>query len=98
MNDTVYSDKNSFHENLLEKDNSVSMHHKNIQALAFEMFKVKHKLCPEITSDIYMERTNNQYNLRNRPDFLTPQVQSVFHGIETISYAGPKIRDIVPEE
>ena len=88
---TVYSDKKSFHENLLEKDNSVSMHHKNIQALAIEMFKVKHKLCPEITSDIFMERTNNQYNLRNRPDFLIPQVKSVFHGIESISYAGPKI-------
>ena len=55
------------------------MHHKNIQALAIEMFKVKHKQCPEIISDIFMERTNNQYNVRNRPDFITPKVQSVFH-------------------
>ena len=62
------------------------------------MFKVKHKLCPEITSDIFMERTNNEYNLRNRPDFISPQVQSVFHGTESISYLGPKIWDIVPEE
>ena len=62
------------------------------------MFKVKHKLCPEITGDIFMERTNNQYNLRNRPDFITPQVHSVFHGTESISYLGPKIWDVVPEE
>ena len=48
----IYSDKKSSYENLLEKDNSVSIHHKNIQALAIEMFKVKHKLCPEITGDI----------------------------------------------
>ena len=47
-----HSDKKSSYENLLEKDNSVSIHHKNIQALAIEMFKVKHKLCPEITGDI----------------------------------------------
>ena len=45
----IYSDKKSSCENLLEKESSVSIHHKNIQALAIEMFKVKHKLCPEIT-------------------------------------------------
>ena len=94
----IHSDKKSSYENLLEKDNSVSIHHKNIQALAIEMFKVKHKICPEITYDIFMERTNNQYNLRNRPDFITPHVHSVFHGTESISYLGPKIWDIVPEE
>ena len=49
------------------------------------MFKVKHKLCPEITSDIFIERTSNNYNLRNRPDFITPQVESIFHGTEGIS-------------
>ena len=94
----IYSDKKSSYENFLEKDNSVSIHHKNIQALAIEIFKVKHKLCPEITSDIFMERTNSQYNLRNRPDFITPQVHSVFHRTESISYLRPKIWDIVPEE
>ena len=94
----IYSNKKLSYENFLEKDNSVSIHHKNIQALAIEMFKVKHKQCPEITDDIFVERTNNQYNLRNHPDFITPQVHSVFHGTESISYLGPKIWDIVPEE
>ena len=45
------------------------------------MFKVKKKLCPEITGDIFMEKTNNQYDLRNRPDFITAHV----HGTESIS-------------
>ena len=94
----IYSDKKSSYENLSEKDNSVSIHHKNIQALAIEMFKVKHKLCSELTCDIFIERTNNRYNLRNRPDFKTPHVHSVFHGTESISYLGPKIWDIIPEE
>ena len=53
----------------LKKITQVSVHHKNVQALAIEMFEVKHKLCPEITDDIFMERTNNQYNLHNGPDF-----------------------------
>ena len=88
----IYSDKKSSYENLLEQDNSVSMHHKNIQASAIEM------LCSEITGDTFMERTNNQYNLRNRPDFIIPEVNSVFHGTGSISYLRPKIWDIVPEE
>ena len=94
----IYSDKKPSYENLLENDNSVSIHHKNIQALAIEMFKVKHKLCPDITSDIFKERTNNQYNLRNCNDFVIPRVHTVYHGTESITYLGPKIWDIVPEE
>ena len=88
----------NLYENLLENDNSVSIHHKNIQALAIEMFKVKHKLCRDITSDIFKERTNNRYNLRNRNDFVIPRVHTVYHGTESITYLGPKIWDIVPEE
>ena len=35
-------DKKSSHENLLAKNNSVSIYHKNILELAIEIFKVKH--------------------------------------------------------
>ena len=45
-----------------------------------------------------MERTNNQYNLCNHPDFRTPQVNSVFHGTKCITYLGAKMWDIVSEE
>ena len=34
------------------------------------MFKVKHELCPEIPSDIFMEKTKKQCSLRNYPDFI----------------------------
>ena len=37
----TYNDKKSSYEILLVKNNSVFTHHKNIQALAIEMFKVK---------------------------------------------------------
>ena len=45
-----------------------------------------------------MEQTNNQYNLRNHNDFVIPRVNTVYHGTESITYLGPKIWDIVPEE
>ena len=44
----TYGDKSFSFENLLKKGNSVSIHHRNIQALASEMFKVKNNIAPEI--------------------------------------------------
>ena len=40
----VYKDNESSFENLLKKDNSVCIHHKNIQSLAIELFNVKNNL------------------------------------------------------
>ena len=59
------------------------------------MLKINHKLCPETTSDIFTKRTNSQYSFRNRPDFINPQVLSVFYG-KSISYLGHKIWGIAP--
>ena len=39
----ICNDKRSSFEDLLERDNSVSEHHKNLQALAIEMFQVHTK-------------------------------------------------------
>ena len=41
----VYEDYKTSFEELLSKDNSVSIHHRNIQDVAIEMFKVKNDLC-----------------------------------------------------
>ena len=46
-------DKNSSFEDLMEKDNSVSIHHKNLQALAIEMFKVHTKTYSEIMQEVF---------------------------------------------
>lgn len=39
-----YSDRKSTFQQLLEKDNSVSIHHRNLQVLATEMFKISMNL------------------------------------------------------
>lgn len=39
-------------KNILEKDKSISIHHKNIQVLVLQILKINHKLCPEINCDI----------------------------------------------
>ena len=47
----IYNDKRSSFESLLEKDNSVSIHHENLQALAMEMFKLYTKTYAEIMQE-----------------------------------------------
>ena len=65
--------------------------------LATEMFKVYRNISLPIFSEIFHQRGNN-HNLRINPDFAMPNVRSVFHGTEIISYFGPKTWDVVPLE
>ena len=93
----IYSDKQSSFEALLEKDGSVSIHNRNIQILATEMFKIKNDLSPEIMTELFEQRNEHHYNLRNNLHFITPQIRTVYHGSESISFLGPKIWNILPD-
>ena len=66
-----------------------------IQALPTEMFKDKHKLCPETISYVFIEGTSCRYNLRCKKDFRTPLVNRIYHGTECIAYREPKRWDTV---
>ena len=54
----AYCDKHSTFQQLLEKDNSVSINHRNLQVLATKMFKVNMNLSPDLMNDIFLNRTN----------------------------------------
>ena len=57
----IYNDKRSSFEDLLEKDNSISIHHKNLQALAIEMLKVQTKTKPEIIQLVFLVKEQGTY-------------------------------------
>ena len=63
----VYQDDISNFEELLEKDNSLSIHHQNIQRLANEMYKVHNGLSENSFYDIF-ENSRSSYNLRSQRD------------------------------
>ena len=81
----------------MKKDNSGSIHHRNIRALATEMFKVKNKIAPEIMKKLFVPKMSS-YDLRNDYSFKRRRVNSVWHGTKLVSYLGPKIWDLVPNE
>ena len=45
------------YEELLEKDGSVSVHHRYIQSLAIELLKIKHGQSREIVADGFTQAT-----------------------------------------
>ena len=59
----VYQNNLSFSE-LLDLDNSVTVHQKNLQVLVTEIYKVKNGIAREIMRDIF-ELQNPSYNLRS---------------------------------
>ena len=93
----IYCDKQSSFEELLEKDSSVSIHERNIQILATEMYKVNKGMSPPQITELFPRRNEQPYNLMHNTKFLQLLVNSVRCGTESILYLGPKILDMVPD-
>ena len=94
----IYNDKHSSFEELLEKDNSVSIHYKNLHVLATEMFKVPIKSSPQIMQEVFPLKEQIHYSLRTQTDFEIPHVKTVNYGLESIRFLGPKIWESFPND
>ena len=64
----TYQDNTSTFQELLNKDNSVSIHHRNLQVLATEMFKTPRVLSPEVLRETFVSKISS-YNLRRNDTF-----------------------------
>ena len=58
---TVYLDYNSSFNELLDKDGSFTIHQRNVQSLAIEMYKYLHGLSPAILKKFL--RSTKQYHI-----------------------------------
>ena len=92
----IYSDKQPSFSELLQKDDSISIHMRNIQSLVIEMFHFSRNILPPIMNDIFDQKDNSRHSLRQISEFSRTLVKSVCHGSEDVSFLGPKIWDMLP--
>ena len=93
----VLNDHITDFETMLRYINDITIHHRNIQTLMVELFKIKHDLAPTIMDSMLNGRTIC-YNFRNLQEFQSERERTVFYGLETISYRAPQLWTILPEE
>ena len=90
----VYMDYSSSFTDLLKKDVSVTIHQRNIQLVALEMFKVKNEICPAIMEGLFHRDTNS----KSGKDFFGAKVKTEYKGKHSLRYFGPLVWDyMLPE-
>ena len=94
---TVYNDTGSTFQELLKRNRSVSIHHKNIQTLTTEVFKVVNSICPPIMKTFFDFR-ENRYNIRKFQEMRQQKVRTVRYGLETALYRAPQLWSLVPAD
>ena len=82
----IYQDYASSFTELLDKYNSTTMHNRNIQLLATELFKIKNELSPTFMNEIYVENAKYHYDLRKETKFKRNNVKTVYNETETETF------------
>ena len=85
----VYNDYIKSFDELLKKDNTVSIHHRNIQYVAIEMYKVMNNLSPQIMKDIFEKSDDNHTRIGKK--FIRPKVNTVYKGENSLRNFGPVV-------
>ena len=82
---------------LLHKGKSESIHMKNLQYLATEIYKVKYYLSPKTMKDIFFSKNEN-YSFWSGTHLVNRNIHAAHFGTDTITNLGPKIWKLVPDE
>ena len=90
----IYQSDESY-ENLLNVDNSVSLHQRHLRILVTEIFKGVSKKNPNFMWS-YFSSKNVSYNLRKGPSLLLPSAKSTVYGTNSVHFKGTLIWNNVP--
>ena len=94
----MYGDYKSKFDELLDKDDSFSIHDRNIQTLAIEIFTFLNGLSPQLKNEVFQVKSPAPYYLRHKNNLYSRNPKRVTYGTESVSFMAPKIWSIVPQE
>ena len=91
-----YQDYSSSFTELREKDNSTTIHNRNIQLLANELFKVKNGLSLPFMNKIFVENAQHYYDLRKKLNLREIILKRCTAEPKLLTFSGDRIWEIVP--
>ena len=91
----VYKNTHADYEHLLNLDNAVSVHQRNLQYLMTEIYKTKNGRNPSFMRELFKPR-DLRYNLRNKNTLDIPKVRTTSYGIETVQFINRKLWQMLP--
>ena len=90
----IYQSDESY-ENLLNLDNSVSLHQRHLRFLVTEIFKSLSKTNPKFMWS-YFSSKNLPYNLRKGTSLSLPSAKSTVYGTNSVHFKGTLIWNNLP--
>ena len=94
---TVYNDTSLSLHDLLELDNSCSIHHRHLQLLMIEVYKTIHRLNPKYLWDMFCEKPLS-YNLRAKTLLKLPKTYSVAYGTNSLHFKACLLWNTLPKD
>ena len=91
----AYKNSNLTFQELLNLDNSYTIHHRNLQKLATEMFKIKNNISPTLMQELFPVH-EDKYDLRKKRCWETSNVRTTCYGTETLRFRGQKKWQLLP--
>ena len=92
----AYNDYTSDFDNLLSKDDSITIHQRNIQALACEIHKTFNNQNPIFMNEIFSLKEHNYSTRKQIMNCITPS--TVTYGLESFGYKATQIWNSIPSE
>ena len=92
----VYRHYNAIFSELLSEDKSVTIHQRNLQLLATEIFKTKNEIQKLWKKYLHLKDVN--YNLRNNTSLKIGNLKTIYYGTKSFANLGAKIWNFLPNE
>ena len=98
----IYQDDTASFEERLERNGNFTIHHRNLQSLAIEMYKAAKDIPPTLLKGIFRDNKNLGSVSSGTPShscfYNHVNPKNVNTGLQRLRCIGPKIWDLVPQD